>query len=111
MRQSWIQDPKTNKLITHEKYEAKYGNGSREAGYSVIPDTPDFVSPVTREVIHGRGHMKRHMKEHGITHTSDFKNHWKDKEKERATGLTSQSAKKRRTQDIVDAVNYHERQN
>ena len=44
-----------------------------------VPDAPvvhgdieDFVSPITKEVIHDRGQLRRHNKRHGVTDSRDY---------------------------------------
>lgn len=64
-RKSWIQID--GKLIPKDQYR-----GESSSGLQIIGDIEPFVSPITREVIRGRGHLRRHMKEHGVTHADDY---------------------------------------
>ena len=66
-RKSYIQI--NGKLIPKEEY---HGNNSRGELPHVLGDIEPFKSPITGEVIKGRGHLRRHMKEHGVTHSADY---------------------------------------
>lgn len=43
----------------------------------VMPDIPDFVSPIDGRVVHGRKGLREHNKEHNVTNVADFTNEWK----------------------------------
>ena len=64
---SWVQDPKTGKLIPKEEYHKVEVNAPYVHG-----DLESFVSPVTREVISDRAQLRRHNKKHGITDSRDY---------------------------------------
>lgn len=71
----------------------------RPKGPLVIGDIEPFVSPITKEVIKGRNHLRRHMKEHGVTHSSDYSPEWYQKKQRenrlRALGQDKQSRSER----------------
>ena len=71
-RKTWIQID--GKLIPKDEY---HGNNVR--GPTVMGDIEPFVSPITGEVIRGRGHLRKHMKEHGVTHSADYSPQWYEK--------------------------------
>lgn len=73
-KKSWIQID--GKLIPKDEY---YGNNSRAEVPHVMGDIEPFVSPITKEVIRGRGHLRRHMREHGVTHAQDYSPEWTQK--------------------------------
>jgi hypothetical protein len=64
-RKSWIQI--NGQLIPKEQYR-----GEVTSTVQIIGDIEPFVSPITQEVIRGRGHLRRHMQEHGVTHADDY---------------------------------------
>lgn len=68
-RQSYIQDPVTHELIPREEYHARtMGNSS----FTVLPDLPDFVSPIDGTVVRGRAGMRDHCARHDVVPTSDL---------------------------------------
>jgi hypothetical protein len=73
---------------------------------TIVPDLPDFVSPIDGKVIHGRAGLRRHNKEHGVTNIADFTGEWEHKSRKRAN---PDSDKKRRLQRVIDAYNKHDR--
>lgn len=93
MRRRFVQDPETLRLVPADQYVPK-----KERGILIMPDLEPFVSPVTREVILGRAHMRRHMKEHNLAHVNDFKEEWKKPKYDRNRD------KKERTKDIVESM-------
>ena len=79
VKKSWIQVD--GKLIPKDEY---FGNNTRADAPLIMPDIQPFVSPITKEVIGGRGQLRRHMKEHGVTNSADYsKDYYKKKAKER----------------------------
>lgn len=76
-----------------------------------MPDLEAFKSPITGEEIRGRRAMREHYKQHGVTHTSDYKNEWEQKAKERARAFTPGGGydRERRIEAIKYAVDKHYR--
>lgn len=66
---SWVQDPKTGKLIPKDQYRPP----TTDAPY-VQGDIEDFVSPITREVINDRAKLREHNRVHGVTDSRDYSN-------------------------------------
>lgn len=66
-RQTWVQDPKTGKLIPKEEYQREGSNSPYIQG-----DIESFVSPIDGSVISDRGQLRRHMSEHGVTNSHDY---------------------------------------
>lgn len=74
-------------------------------------DLPDFVSPVTGEVIHGRAGMRQHFKQHGLTNVADYKDEWAAKARERDSFYSGDTGydSKRRKEAIIRALEKHRR--
>ena len=66
-RKTWVQDPKTGKLIPKEEYQREGTNSPYIQG-----DIASFVSPIDGSVITDRGQLRRHMAEHGVTNSQDY---------------------------------------
>lgn len=58
------------------------------SGVLIMPDIPDFVSPIDGRVIHGRRGLREHNKEHGVTNAADYTEQWKRQAKEREKAFT-----------------------
>lgn len=56
----------------------------RDYGTLIMPDIPDFVSPIDGRVIHGRRGLREHNKEHNVTNMADFTETWKKAAEDRA---------------------------
>lgn len=71
----------------------------------VMKDIDPFKSPVDGSVIIGRRSLREHNKRNNVTHADDFKNYWKEKEKERERFRTGDPTvgRKERIQALVDA--------
>lgn len=54
----------------------------------IMPDIPDFVSPIDGHIVHGRRSLRDHNKQHNVTNVADFKNTWEQKASERARAFT-----------------------
>ena len=74
-------------------------------------DLPDFVSPVTGEVIHGRAGMRDHFKQHGLTNVADYKDEWAKKAKDRESFYTGDKRydSERRKEALKRAFDKHRR--
>lgn len=76
-------------------------------GLTIMPDIPDFVSPVDGRIVHGRKGLREHNKELGVTNSADFTNEWKDKAKERERFFSGDSGYDRqsRVEALKEAFN------
>lgn len=54
------------------------------SGLIIMPDIPDFVSPVDGRIVHGRKGLREHNKELEVTNAADFTETWKKAAQERA---------------------------
>lgn len=81
-RKSYVYDPEKGELVPKEEYQAP---ASR---LIVMPDIPDFVSPVDGSIVHGRKSLREHNKQHGVTNSADFKETWEKQANERAKAYT-----------------------
>ena len=64
---SWVQDPKTLKLIPKEEYHS-----SCSIGLYIHGNIEAFESPIDKSIISDRGKLRKHMKEHGVTNSADY---------------------------------------
>ena len=85
-KKSWIQID--GKLIPKEEF---HGNNVR--GPMVQGDIEPFVSPITKEVIRGRGHLRQHMKQHGVTHADDYSPGWYENRQKEIARSREQASK------------------
>lgn len=94
-RQTWVQDPKTGKLIPKEEYV-------REGDYTayIQGDIESFVSPIDGRVITDRSHLRAHNKEHGVTNSADYSKEFllkRSRERlDRQAGRTNEDRRERR---------------
>lgn len=98
-RSSWIvnPDPPYN-LIPKDEYIPK-----RERGLTIMPDLPDFVSPIDGSVVKGRKGYREHCMKHNVTNPADFKETWKQEAKNRKNYTRSKEQKKLRIEALVEA--------
>lgn len=83
--------------------------GAANSGY--VPDAPvvhgdieDFVSPITKEVIHDRGQLRAHNKRHGVTDSRDYSKDFMEKrEKQRHDEITGNNP--RAKQERIELIN------
>lgn len=59
-RQTWVQDPKTLKLIPKDQYQPRH-----DAGFFVMGDIQPYKSMITGEMIQGRRQHREHLRQHG----------------------------------------------
>lgn len=65
-RRSWVQV--NGKLIPKDEYQA-----SLDPSYSILPDLPDFVSPIDGKRYSGRAGLREHCRIHDVVPTADLK--------------------------------------
>ena len=103
---SWIQDPKTGKLVPKDEYHQR----KKSADFFVHAEFEEFVSPVDKTVIRSREQLRLHNKKHGVTDMRDYGPEWfKRKHRERSDELTGRStqARRERINDIIRAYEQH----
>ena len=59
-RHSWVQDPRTGKLIPKDEWI-----NPPQAGFYVVGDINPYKSMITGEMIQGRAHHRAHLRQHG----------------------------------------------
>lgn len=74
-------------------------------GILIMPDLPDFVSPIDNKVINGRRGLREHNQRHNVTNAADFKETWKAEAKARKNLVASQ--RKDRIEVLKYAVEKH----
>jgi hypothetical protein len=49
-------------------------NGAGDMGYpTILPDIPDFISPIDGTVVHGRAGIREHCLKHNVVQTAELK--------------------------------------
>jgi hypothetical protein len=105
VRRTYRWDPEQGQLVEVQKeVEHHYGT-------LIMPDIPDFVSPVDGRVVHGRRGLRDHNRELGVTNTADYTNEWKEKAAERAKFFYGDPSydRKDRIEALKHAVDKHTR--
>lgn len=91
-RKSWV-------YVNGKAYEKGTEPSSDPTAPLIFGDIEPFVSPITGEVIRGRGHLRSHMKEHGVTHADDYSPEYYAKKQHenylKATGQTREARMER----------------
>lgn len=88
---SWVQDPKTGKLIPKAEYHRE------QSLRMVMADIEPFVSPVDGSVIGSRSKLREHNKRHGVTDMRDYGDgYFERKAHERDNELHASTARQRR---------------
>ena len=104
-KSSWIVNPEPPyNLIPKDEYIPK-----KERGLMIMPDLPDFVSPIDGTIVKGRKGYREHCREHNVTGASDFTNEWKENAKRRKNLTKSKEEKARRIEAIKEALEVHSR--
>ena len=68
-RSSWVYDKTQGRLVPKHEFHAEE---SRSAGYTVLPDLPDFVSPVDGKTYSGRAGLREHNLRNNVVCTADL---------------------------------------
>jgi len=103
-RKSWIQDPKTGKLIPKEEWR-----GARH-DYAIQGDIEPFVSPIDGSHITSRSHLRAHNHRHGVTDSRDYSDDFLVKRsQQRVAEMTGQTpaSKRERINLIKEALQKH----
>lgn len=48
-------------------------HAARNAGYVILPDLPDFVSPIDKKLYSGRAGLREHNERHNVVPVADLK--------------------------------------
>ena len=99
-RKTYVYDP-----VSGEMVEKQYFRPENSAPM-IMPDIPDFVSPVDGTLVHGRRSLREHNKEHNVTNVADFKSTWDKAASERVKAFTPGAGydSHRRKQHIVRSL-------
>ena len=68
-RSSWVYDPDKKTLVPKHEFVSP----TREAGYVVLGDQPDFVSPIDGKLYSGRAGMREHCRIHDVVPNAELK--------------------------------------
>lgn len=101
MRSTYIYDEKQKKMVPKDTFHQE-----ERSNLTIMPDLPDFVSPIDQTVVHGRRGLREHNHRHQVTNTSDYTNEWAQKAKEREKFLTG-ARNEDRAQAIAQAFEKH----
>lgn len=75
----------------------------------IMPDIPDFRSPVDGTVVHGRAGLRQHNLRNGVTNAADFKQTWAKAAAERAAFYEGKARDSERKRDVVQAYEKNRR--
>lgn len=103
MKQSYVQDPITHKLVPKDEFYAR----SKVSTPHIIGSIDPFISPVDGSVIDDHGKLRDHNKKHGVTSLQDYPpGYFERKAKERDEYVTGRSpkAKQERINAIQEAI-------
>ena len=101
-RTTYVYDEKLGKMVVKARQDYSQG----QVAPMIMPDLPDFVSPVDGRVVHGRAGLRVHNKDLGVTNTADYTNEWKQKEKEREKFFAGGRSEDR-ARAVAEAVQKH----
>ena len=105
MRQRYIQDPKTLRLIPAEEYRR-----NEALAHEIMPDIEPFRSMVDGSVIRTRPQLRAHMRQHGVVRAEDMENTVAAAQRKRQDFLEGRPYDTERRLDAVRfAVELHER--
>lgn len=104
MRRSYVYDEETKSMIPKEEWLAKQDSVGKSC--MIMPDIPDFQSPVDGSIVHGRRSLREHNKRHNVTNVADYKNTWEAQAKERGRAYTPGSGydRERRREAIARSI-------
>jgi len=106
-RMTYVQDPKTGKLVPKDEY---YANKARNESAAVHTFT-EFVSPIDKQVISDNRQLSAHNKKHGVTNIRDYgDDHFKRHaaKREQAMDMKSSVNKRQRIETIKAAMRKHD---
>ena len=95
--------------------EAPYIKGTREPtpsvhGYTIIPDLPDFVSPIDKKLYSGRAGLREHCKRHDVVPNADLKGlPMLTAQSDQRSSEQKRASAEHRKQMIINQVNHHYR--
>lgn len=81
-RVTYVYDPEKGEMVEKSQYRAPNESAM------IMPDIPDFQSPIDGSIVHGRRSLRDHNKQHGVTNVADYTKTWEGKAKERADAFT-----------------------
>lgn len=107
MRRKWVWDPEVNDLV---EVSTDFRQMVPDSAM-IMPDIPDFVSPIDQQVVHGRRGLREHNNRHQVTNAADYTNEWKAAAAERAKLFTGDPSYDRqaRVGALVDAYDRNRR--
>ena len=101
MRRTYVYDEKLGRMVEKSVDMRAYANR-----LTIMPDLPDFVSPIDGKVVNGRRGLREHNRTHNVTNTSDYTNEWAQKAKARESFLGGKRDESR-AQAIAQAFDRH----
>lgn len=75
-------------------------------GVLIIPDLPDFRSPVDGTTITGRASLREHNKRNNVTFAADFKETWDQKRMERDIHYSTTESSARDKRERIESIKY-----
>jgi len=104
---SWVQDPKTGKLIPKGEYVSRETDAP-----TILAAMEPFVSPIDGTIISDRSHLRAHNAKHGVTNIADYGPGYferKTREREADRQFQTKEHKQERINALVRAYDHHRR--
>jgi hypothetical protein len=105
-RETWVYPRDGSAPVRKEDYHPAPSSD----GYTILPDLPDFVSPIDGKLYSGRAGLREHCKRHDVVPNADLKGlpTLTTNSDFRSSEQRRQSAAQRKEQ-IINLVNKHYR--
>ena len=68
---SWIQDPKSGKLVPKAEYRPP-----KQQQFGIMPDITPFKSPIDGQILSTRSTLEEHNRRHNVTNSADYSKQW-----------------------------------
>lgn len=111
MRQSYVQDPETHKLIPKEEWLELQARRLGDAPV-VVDDIKPFVSPIDGSVIGSNRDLRNHNARHNVVQALEYGTHSEAARKRREDyfeGKVDPRIRQRRREQIHELINHMER--
>lgn len=103
VRETWV-FPKDGEPYLKGTREAAY----RSAGFTIMPDLPDFVSPIDQKAYSGRAGLREHCKRHDVVPNAELKGlPMLTAQSDQRTPEQKRASAEHRKQLIINNVNRH----
>lgn len=104
-RQTYVQHPKTGKLVPLQEVDWDRHKFRAPKHFSIMEDIEPFVSPVDGSVVTSRSRLREHNDRNGVVNFHEFDGEWEKTaaKKEAIANGTDREAKQDRINDLIRA--------